>query len=94
MPPVRPCYSRAGIKGLKLITGFIQVLCEGLGAMKTREFAFIQHVRQARTSGWLLQCGKNSKRGFDKGTALGNLLAASVFLPLFKRFANSFQTAV
>lgn len=34
---VKPSYTKTGIKGLELITGFIQ----GLDAMKTRVFAFI-----------------------------------------------------
>lgn len=41
-----------GIKGLKCLTGFIQVLCEGLDAMKVFEYLLlfvgsIKHVRQA-----------------------------------------------
>lgn len=39
---VKPSCARTGIKGLKRLTGFIQVLCEGLDAMKTRVFAFIR----------------------------------------------------
>lgn len=48
-----------------------------------------KHMPKERLLVW-----ENGKRSFDKDTALGNLLAVSLLLPLFKRFANSVQTTV
>lgn len=42
IPPIKPGCVRAGIKGLKRLTGFMQGLCKGLDALKTRAFAFLR----------------------------------------------------
>lgn len=42
IPLIKPGGARAGIKDLRRLTGFTQGLCKGLGALKTRVFAFIR----------------------------------------------------
>lgn len=39
---IKPGCARAGIKALRRPTGFMQGLCKGLDALKTRAFAFIR----------------------------------------------------
>lgn len=42
IPLIKPGCARAGIKALRHPTGFMQGLCKGLDALKTRAFAFIR----------------------------------------------------
>lgn len=41
IPLIKPGCARAGIKDLKRLSGFIQGLCKGLYALKTKVFALI-----------------------------------------------------